>query len=59
MVVLIVLLVFIITDLDRPRRGLIEVSQKSLLELRTAFGTGYGVDAQQADPANAARPPRH
>ncbi len=36
MVALIVVLVFIIIDLDRPRRGLIQVSQKSLLELQTA-----------------------
>lgn len=35
LVVLITFLVFIIIDLDRPRRGLIEVSQKSLIELRT------------------------
>lgn len=34
LVVLITFLVFIIIDLDRPRRGLIEVSQKSLIELR-------------------------
>ena len=34
LVVLISFLVFIIIDLDRPRRGLIEVSQQSLLELR-------------------------
>jgi uncharacterized membrane protein (Fun14 family) len=37
MVVLIVLLVFVIIDLDRPRRGLIEVSQKSLTELQTSI----------------------
>lgn len=36
MVLLIVVLVFIILDLDRPRRGLIEVSQKSLLDLQNA-----------------------
>lgn len=35
MVALMVLLVFIIIDLDRPRRGLIEVSQQSLLDLQT------------------------
>ncbi len=35
MMVLIVLLVFIVIDLDRPRRGLIEVSQASLVELRS------------------------
>ena len=34
LVLLIVVLVFIIIDLDRPRRGLIEVSQQSLLDLR-------------------------
>jgi hypothetical protein len=34
MVTLIVLLVFIIIDLDRPRRGLIQVSQDSLIELQ-------------------------
>jgi hypothetical protein len=32
--VLIVFLVFIIIDLDRPRRGLIEVSHQSLIELQ-------------------------
>lgn len=35
LVVLIVFLVFIIIDLDRPRRGLIEVSQQSLVDLQT------------------------
>lgn len=34
LVTLIVLLVFIIVDLDRPRRGLVEVSQQSLLDLQ-------------------------
>lgn len=33
LVALIVLLVFIIVDLDRPRRGLIEVDQKSMTDL--------------------------
>jgi len=33
LVLLIVFLVFIIIDLDRPRRGLIEVRQDSLVEL--------------------------
>jgi hypothetical protein len=33
LMVLIVCLVFIIIDLDRPRRGLIEVSQQSLVDL--------------------------
>lgn len=34
LVLLITFLVFIIIDLDRPRRGLIEVSQQSMLDLR-------------------------
>jgi hypothetical protein len=37
LVTLIVLLVFIIIDLDRPRRGLIEVRQDNMLELRDAI----------------------
>jgi hypothetical protein len=36
LVLLIVVLVFIIIDLDRPRRGLIEVSQQSLIDLQMA-----------------------
>ena len=39
MAVLIVVLVFIIIDLDRPRRGLIQVSQKSLQDLQTQMAT--------------------
>ncbi len=38
MTVLIVILVFVIIDLDRPRRGLITISQGSLLELNAAIG---------------------
>jgi hypothetical protein len=37
MVSLIVILVFIIIDLDRPRRGLIQVSQKSFTDLQAAI----------------------
>lgn len=37
MVALIVVLVFIVIDLDRPRRGLILVSQKSLLDLQASL----------------------
>lgn len=36
MVLLMVVLVFIILDLDRPRRGLIQVSQKSMVELQAS-----------------------
>lgn len=42
MVVLIVVLVFIILDLDRPRRGLIQVSQQSLLDLQTSMRGSAG-----------------
>jgi hypothetical protein len=35
---LIVVVVFLIVDLDRPRRGLIVVSQKSLLDLHSKLG---------------------
>jgi hypothetical protein len=35
LVLLVVILVFIILDLDRPRRGFIEINQKSLLELQS------------------------
>lgn len=34
---LLVPLVFLIVDLDRPRRGLIEVSQQSLRDLQSAM----------------------
>lgn len=32
--VLIALVILLIVDLDRPRRGLIEVSQKSMIDLK-------------------------
>lgn len=37
MVWLIVVMVFIILDLDRPYRGVIRVSQQSLIDLQTAI----------------------
>ncbi len=36
LLLLIICLVFVVIDLDRPRRGLIEVSQQSLIDLRTS-----------------------
>lgn len=49
LVALIVVLVFIILDLDRPRRGLIEVSQKSLLDLQSSIAADGGLaNAQKA-----------
>ncbi len=52
MVGLIVLLVFIIIDLDRPRRGLIEVRQDSLMELHASMERAALPEAQagSADP---------
>jgi hypothetical protein len=38
---LIVLVVFLVIDLDRPRRGLIQVNQGSLVELQEAVARGY------------------
>lgn len=38
MSLLIVLVIFIIIDLDRPRRGLIEVNQESMLDLASSVG---------------------
>ena len=42
MVGLIVVLVFVILDLDRPRRGLIEVSKKSLYDLQASINPPVG-----------------
>jgi hypothetical protein len=50
MVGLIVIIVFIIIDLDRPRRGLIEVSQKNMLDLQATI-------AAERDGAVDAAPP--
>ncbi len=52
MVGLIVLLVFIIIDLDRPRRGLIEVRQDSLMELHASMERKTALPAPQAGPAD-------
>ena len=58
MVVLIVVLVFVILDLDRPIRGLIVVSEKNLLDLQASIkaeGAATGRPALQAPaPARAA-----
>lgn len=37
---LVVVITFIIIDLDRPRRGLLEVNQKSMVELRDSIAAG-------------------
>ncbi len=50
LIVLIVVLAFIIIDLDRPRRGLIKVDQSSLVELKTAIDAAETSSAQQTIP---------
>jgi hypothetical protein len=50
MVALIVIIVFIIIDLDRPRRGLIEVSQKSMLDLQATIDTKRDSAAYETPP---------
>lgn len=54
LIVLIVVLVFIIVDLDRPRRGLIRVDQSSLTVLKAAIDAAHAGDAQPTIPG----PPR-
>jgi hypothetical protein len=46
--VLIVLVVLVIIDLDRPRRGLITVSQQSMLDLRESLGRPRPWDEQDS-----------
>jgi hypothetical protein len=58
MVALIVVLVFIILDLDRPRRGLIKVNQTSLIELQAAINTDNKTDDRRSAPAPAPAPAR-
>ncbi len=50
MVGLIVVLVFVILDLDRPRRGQIQVSQSSLIELKAAIKAEPNAGAQPSMP---------
>lgn len=46
MLFLVVLLILIIIDLDRPRRGMIQVSQTSLTELQAAIEAAQDGDSQ-------------
>ncbi len=57
MVALIVLLAFIIIDLDRPRRGLIEVNQQSLINLQATFHKNQPVIAHVSALDNHNRTP--
>jgi hypothetical protein len=46
----IVLLVFITIDLDRPRRGLIEVSQRSVTDLQASIATEPSLPSERRRP---------
>ena len=56
LVALIVILAFVIIDLDRPRRGLIRVDHKSLIDLKAAIDVSQTVEAQQSVPVDTPRP---
>lgn len=58
MVALIVLMVFLIIDLDRPRRGLIQVSQKSLEDLQQTIARSKLPAAPPASAPDAPKAPR-
>jgi hypothetical protein len=49
---------FVIIDLDRPRRGLIEVRQESMLALKAAIDAGEMIgDGRLVEPAEPTSPP--
>lgn len=56
LVILIVVLTFIIVDLDRPRRGLIQVNQSSLVDLGAAIDSAQSAGVQGRVPDDAPRP---
>lgn len=58
LVILIALVVFLIIDLDRPRRGIIQVSQESLLSLHDTIRAAQEPEAQPGRPADASQAPR-
>lgn len=55
---LIVVLTFVIIDLDRPRRGLIKVDQTSLIDVKAVIDKAQSAGAQLAIPADGASPRR-
>jgi len=57
LVLLIALIVFLIVDLDRPRRGIIQVSHESLLSLQESLAVGPGLGMVPARPREAAPAP--
>jgi hypothetical protein len=48
---LIALVVYLIIDLDRPRRGAIQVSQEIMSGVQQAIGTTQGHAGQVSNPA--------
>ncbi len=53
LLILIALVVYLIIDLDRPRRGVIQVSHESMLSLQQTIGTLPGHITQPASPPSA------
>jgi len=59
LLILIALVVYLIIDLDRPRRGVIQVSHESMLSLQQTIGTAQGHAVQPGSPPDAPQaPPR-
>ena len=58
MVTLIALVAYLIMDLDRPRRGAIQVSHESMLSLQQAMGTAQGGPAGQVSSPDMSQAPR-
>jgi lysylphosphatidylglycerol synthetase-like protein (DUF2156 family) len=56
LVVLITLVIYIIIDMDRPRRGSIQVSQESMLSLQKSIGA-QGTTPQLGSPSNLPQAP--
>jgi hypothetical protein len=55
LVMLIALVVYLIIDLDRPRRGAIQVSHESMLSLQQTIGTASGHTAQSGSLPDASQ----
>lgn len=58
LLILIALVVYLIIDLDRPRRGVIQVSHESMLSLQQTIGVAQGHTVQPGSPPDASQAPR-
>ena len=58
LLILIALVVYLIIDLDRPRRGAIQVSHDSMLSLQQTMGAAQGHTSQAGRPPDASQGPR-